>query len=291
MPWYYVNRSGKKCGPITSEAIRTLATSGIVTPDTLVAKTESGAMVPASKVKGLFPEPVVEQEAEQATEPAAEQQLVTGTGSGGESRNRFGFVGSSIEERKRKAEERKRKREQERTLEANRDANKMASAEWHAEHEAKLARQLPVYAASYATPNSQVQPNLILNVIKILIVCILMYSTYSCINGCGKNSSNTPDTHPKEWYVGGTLHKSSLREFVNASYENQKATAADWICAALNSENRKPQSMDAVELMAGRVVSEMGDAYIPSISGSQPSSDIFIAIWIFIKDEYKTVLK
>jgi uncharacterized Tic20 family protein len=54
--WYYYDQTGKKCGPVDSGTLRTLATHGIITPETTVL-TEDGRGSLAEKVKGLeFPQ-------------------------------------------------------------------------------------------------------------------------------------------------------------------------------------------------------------------------------------------
>jgi uncharacterized Tic20 family protein len=55
--WYYYDQIGKKCGPVDSGTLKTLAAHGIITPATTVL-TEDGKGSLAGKVKGLeFPQP------------------------------------------------------------------------------------------------------------------------------------------------------------------------------------------------------------------------------------------
>lgn len=42
-------------------------------------------------------------------------------------------------------------------------------------------------------------------------------------------------TSPRKWYEGGTLHKSTMKEWNQASYSNKLATAADIVLAMLKS--------------------------------------------------------
>lgn len=39
------------------------------------------------------------------------------------------------------------------------------------------------------------------------------------------------------WYVGGTLHQATVSEWVDATYENKMATAADWAVAAMEPKD------------------------------------------------------
>jgi uncharacterized Tic20 family protein len=55
--WYYYDQAGKKCGPVDSGTLKTLAQHGIITPATTIL-TEDGKGSLAGKVKGLeFPQP------------------------------------------------------------------------------------------------------------------------------------------------------------------------------------------------------------------------------------------
>jgi uncharacterized membrane protein YhaH (DUF805 family) len=51
--WYYYNNDGRKCGPISSVQLKSLADQGVVTPATRIAN-EEGKEAVAEKVKGLF---------------------------------------------------------------------------------------------------------------------------------------------------------------------------------------------------------------------------------------------
>jgi hypothetical protein len=54
--WYYHDQTGKKCGPVDSGTLKTLAIHGIITPETMIL-TEDGRESLAGKIKGLeFPQ-------------------------------------------------------------------------------------------------------------------------------------------------------------------------------------------------------------------------------------------
>lgn len=38
----------------------------------------------------------------------------------------------------------------------------------------------------------------------------------------------------KAWYEGGTLHKSSVKQFLNSDYDNGRATVADWVVTTMS---------------------------------------------------------
>jgi hypothetical protein len=50
--WYYYDQTGKKCGPVDSKTLKTLAQNGIIT-DNSVIETETGKSAKAKNVKGL----------------------------------------------------------------------------------------------------------------------------------------------------------------------------------------------------------------------------------------------
>lgn len=54
--WFYYDNTGKKCGPIDSTTLKTLAEHGIITPETLI-ENHTGKQSNAGRVKGLtFPD-------------------------------------------------------------------------------------------------------------------------------------------------------------------------------------------------------------------------------------------
>lgn len=58
--WYYINKSGKKTGPITAVALKELARQGLITPETMIENQEGRSSI-AGKVNGLiFPAPVAQ---------------------------------------------------------------------------------------------------------------------------------------------------------------------------------------------------------------------------------------
>jgi hypothetical protein len=40
-----------------------------------------------------------------------------------------------------------------------------------------------------------------------------------------------------QWYEGGTLHSSTVREWKQSTYDNKLATSADWFVSITNSHN------------------------------------------------------
>ncbi|NOZ70938.1 MAG: hypothetical protein GXP38_03320 [Chloroflexi bacterium] len=52
----------------------------------------------------------------------------------------------------------------------------------------------------------------------------------------------------KEWYVGGTLHKATVREWHSASYANKLATSADFATTGSGSRNLTEIKIMAIQL-------------------------------------------
>ena len=55
--WFYYDASGTKQGPINDAQLRALARSGIIAPGTML-RTDTGQIVTAGQVRGLFGSPV-----------------------------------------------------------------------------------------------------------------------------------------------------------------------------------------------------------------------------------------
>lgn len=56
---FFVRRSGKEHGPLTSKQIKELAAKSQITPETEIRPSTNGSWTVAAKVKGLFPSPPV----------------------------------------------------------------------------------------------------------------------------------------------------------------------------------------------------------------------------------------
>ncbi len=78
-------------------------------------------------------------------------------------------------------------------------------------------------------------------------------------------------TSTNDWFIGGTLHKSTVREWNNATEEDKLATCADWICAWERSDltTRKYDSMDQVKWDAEELRACLNEALLP-ISLNEP---------------------
>lgn len=43
----------------------------------------------------------------------------------------------------------------------------------------------------------------------------------------------------KSWYEGGTLHKATVGQFLASDYDNERATAADWVVSTVGDNELK----------------------------------------------------
>ena len=92
---------------------------------------------------------------------------------------------------------------------------------------------------SSITTNSKQQPSanknnntwlVILVIVGLCLVSWFMSRTKSSTSSSSA-SSNNADT---SWFTGGTLHKSTIKEWGQATYSNRLATSADFIAATQN---------------------------------------------------------
>ncbi len=70
--------------------------------------------------------------------------------------------------------------------------------------------------------------------IKYIIALLLLFFIIKCYNSSQQKINPTEHLNSKtnvtdEWYVGGNLHKSKIREWKAASERNKLATCADFV--------------------------------------------------------------
>ena len=65
-----------------------------------------------------------------------------------------------------------------------------------------------------------------------------------------RNKSQGTSNVDKEWYQGGTLHKSMAFQWKQAEYRNKLATAADWVSGSMRQKGYTPKSMDEIKKKA-----------------------------------------
>ncbi|WP_109853323.1 DUF4236 domain-containing protein [Aquimarina sp. AU58] len=80
----------------------------------------------------------------------------------------------------------------------------------------------------------------------LMLISLILTSFLLTINSC-KNKTSQPRN---KWYQGGTLHKSKIIDWKNASERNKLATCGDF-CANIYKRNN---SIDEVKLIATNLV-------------------------------------
>jgi len=85
----------------------------------------------------------------------------------------------------------------------------------------------------------------------IILIFFLLMSSILTIVSC-KNEIKKPTN---QWYQGGTLHKSKISDWKNASEENKLATCGDF-CATIYKDN----SLDEIKVIATNLKSCIDEA-------------------------------
>lgn len=84
---------------------------------------------------------------------------------------------------------------------------------------------------------------------------------------CGSPSEESTE---ENWYSGGTLHKSDIATWRNASSKNKLATCADYVANIKEYENLEMMKKDAEELMTCIDEAAIGS----EVPGTQSTSEI-----------------
>ncbi len=67
----------------------------------------------------------------------------------------------------------------------------------------------------------------------IMVVLALVLINRSCDSGSSKTTKNY--STQEDWYVGGTLHKSNIADWRNATEKNKLATCSDFMATVDNN--------------------------------------------------------
>jgi hypothetical protein len=106
--------------------------------------------------------------------------------------------------------------------------------------------------------------------------------------GSASPALDTSQTSDPAWYSGGTLHKATARQWLEATTQNQLATASDWV---LTSKQQKAKVMAAAGDMS--LVLPSADKLRQCINGAlrrhsdlyanMPAADIAVTCLITLK--------
>jgi hypothetical protein len=85
-----------------------------------------------------------------------------------------------------------------------------------------------------------------------------------------------------EWYSGGTLHRSTMREWRQAAYTDRLATAADFSATLLKEQGRSVSSMNDLRPIAVSLEAAISEAGSGGHADTQSASGIAAACWMLI---------
>lgn len=88
-----------------------------------------------------------------------------------------------------------------------------------------------------------------------------------------------------KWYENGTLHKSSVADWKNATYKNRLATAADWALSQpqINDIVKKSRSIDTGKPFAEELVKCVNNAASGKGYGSMKVSELATSCMILMR--------
>ena len=113
-------------------------------------------------------------------------------------------------------------------------------------------------------------------VVTVVAVVVLLLKMYDSLN---TQPTAIRPTHVKEWYQGGTLHKSTASQWKRAEYRNRLATTADWVSGTMRQKGYTPRSMDEVKEKAKELLICVEEAIDdPRITDQQMTEVVAICI-------------
>ncbi len=107
--------------------------------------------------------------------------------------------------------------------------------------------------------------------------------------GSSDSSSSRPKTTSRstqsKWYVGGTLHRATMREWYGATYKNRLATCGDLVASVMKIEGKTVSSMDGLKKEAVNLEVCISEAGADRIADRMDLSAIAAACWLLMKGE------
>lgn len=71
----------------------------------------------------------------------------------------------------------------------------------------------------------------------IATISVKSFPTVTSSSPSINNNSSSNSSNSQMWFSGGTLHKSTIKQWRNATYANRLATSADYVVGYLNITN------------------------------------------------------
>ena len=91
----------------------------------------------------------------------------------------------------------------------------------------------------------------------------------------------------KHWFSGGTLHKSKMREWSRATYDNKLATAADLVIGCLKVDGVNVMIIDIereLKPMAIDFARGLDNANEGGVADNQSVSEVAAMMWVLMKN-------
>ena len=96
------------------------------------------------------------------------------------------------------------------------------------------------------------------------------------------STSDSYQSKATEWYSGGTLHRSTMREWRQATYSDRLATAADFSATLLKKQGRSVRSMNELRPIAVALETAISEAGRGGVADTQSASSIAAATWLLL---------
>jgi len=94
---------------------------------------------------------------------------------------------------------------------------------------------------------------------------------------------SVPASRPaKEWYEGGTLHRATMREWHEASYENRLATSADFVAKLLQTDGRPVPPPDTLKPIAEDFERGMSKVASEPDAADQSAASVAATMWVLM---------
>jgi len=96
---------------------------------------------------------------------------------------------------------------------------------------------------------------------------------------CSGNPRSSATSAPSPWFQGGTLHKSTVAQWREASYANRLATAGDWLASTKwKGHLNKPADFQRLNGKAKVLVNAVAEASSADREGVMRTAEIAAAI-------------
>lgn len=105
---------------------------------------------------------------------------------------------------------------------------------------------------------------------------------YPTSTSTNDNAGSAYQSRGSEWYSGGTLHRSTMREWRQASYSDRLATSADFSATQLKKQGRSIRNMNELRPIAVSLEAAISEAGRGGAADTQSAASIAAACWILL---------